>query len=504
MREVSVQGQASNGEVLLPGTRSTALPVHARHARRERIRLPLLVLLDASMASLGFVLAYVLRYSLQVGGLVTAENQQPFGAFLPTLGLLVGAMLVVLTVRGLYRLPRNSSWLSQMGTIMPSCMLAVAFTIVATFIVGASAYSRLIFAFALAGMIITVGLGRLMVVKTRQRRWRSGRELERVLVVGGTGLARQVMTNLEDRETLGYDLVGCVADKVVAAGDNGDTPAPLGQVHELDIRVAEYQVDRVIVALPFWEHERLPEIVRTCNRLGVPFNVVPDFYDLSFDRLDVQDVHGIPLLELRENMIRGWNYVLKRTLDVGLVVLTLPLWGSLSLLLMVLIRLDSPGGAIFSQTRIGRNGRPFEFLKFRTMVANAEALKADLLSQNEGSGPMFKLRRDPRTTRVGRWLRQTSLDEIPQLWNVLRGDMSLVGPRPAVPEEVDQYESWQRRRLEVTPGCTGLWQATGRSNMPFEQMVRLDIYYAEHWSIGLDVKILLMSIPAILSGHGAF
>jgi lipopolysaccharide/colanic/teichoic acid biosynthesis glycosyltransferase len=171
---------------------------------------------------------------------------------------------------------------------------------------------------------------------------------------------------------------------------------------------------------------------------------------------------------------------------------------------MLLIRLDSPGPVIFRQTRIGRNGRPFEFLKFRTMVLNAEELKEQLMAQNERQGIAFKMKRDPRMTRVGRWLRKTSLDELPQFWNVLRGEMSLVGPRPAVPEEVSQYEPWQRRRLEVMPGITGLWQATGRSNTTFDEMVRLDIYYAEHWSVALDIRIMLLTIPAIVSGLGAY
>jgi exopolysaccharide biosynthesis polyprenyl glycosylphosphotransferase len=241
-----------------------------------------------------------------------------------------------------------------------------------------------------------------------------------------------------------------------------------------------------------------------CHQLGVPFQVVPDFHELSFDRVTIQELRGVPLLGLRENVIRGWNYALKRAIDVGIVIILMPIWGTLSLIIMLLIKLDSPGPAIFRQTRIGRNGRPFEFLKFRTMVCNAEALKEQLLSQNERQGAVFKMKNDPRRTRIGRWLRKMSLDELPQFLNVLRGEMSLVGPRPAVPEEVAQYETWQKRRLEVMPGCTGLWQVMGRSNTSFDEMVRLDIYYAEHWSVALDLRIMLLTIPAILSGRGAY
>ncbi|HEY0605822.1 MAG TPA: sugar transferase, partial [Herpetosiphonaceae bacterium] len=167
-------------------------------------------------------------------------------------------------------------------------------------------------------------------------------------------------------------------------------------------------------------------------------------------------------------------------------------------------KLTSRGPVLYRQTRIGRHGMPFEFLKFRTMVINADELKAQLMDQNEGDGPLFKMKNDPRVTPIGRFLRKYSLDEIPNLWNVLRGEMSLVGPRPAIPEEVFQYESWHRRRLEVTPGVTGLWQATGRSDSSFDEYVRLDIYYAEHWSVWLDLRIMLATVPSVIKGRGAY
>jgi lipopolysaccharide/colanic/teichoic acid biosynthesis glycosyltransferase len=170
----------------------------------------------------------------------------------------------------------------------------------------------------------------------------------------------------------------------------------------------------------------------------------------------------------------------------------------------VLIKLDSPGPVLFRQQRLTRTGRPFSVLKFRTMVVNADQLKAQLMDQNEASGPIFKMRSDPRLTRVGTWLRRTSLDELPQVFNILRGDMSWVGPRPPLPAEVAQYEEWQKRRLGTTTGLTGLWQISGRSLLPFDEMVKLDLYYVENWSLVLDLKILLRTIPAVLTGRGAF
>ena len=496
----------SLADLPLPGMRSTALPVHALRSRRQRFELRLLVLVDALLIVVGFVLAYFLRYKYEFWSEITYP--EPLSSFYPTIALLVPITLGLLFAKGLYHLPRNAGWLTQVGIIISSVTTAVTITIVITFLYKPWYYSRLIFALGWASIVVLLALGRLMWHIRRHRLWEQGKDLERVLVVGGTGLAREVMRNLDTRPSLGYHLVGYLGEPSDESPPETshlpEVPPPLGPIRQLPQIVAQRAIDHVIVALPFWQNQYLPDVVEMCHRLGVPFQVVPDFYEISFDRVTIQELRGVPLIGLRENVITGWNYAVKRVIDVGLVVLTLPLWGLLSLVIMLLIKLDSPGPVIFRQTRIGRNGRPFEFLKFRTMVSNAEELKASLLGRNERPGVAFKMKNDPRRTRIGAWLRRTSLDEIPQLWNVLRGEMSLVGPRPAVPEEVAEYEPWQRRRLEVMPGCTGLWQATGRSDTTFEEMVRLDIYYAEHWSVGLDLRILLLTIPAILSGRGAY
>jgi exopolysaccharide biosynthesis polyprenyl glycosylphosphotransferase len=500
------QGTGSLNELpLLPGMRSTELPVHARSARGRALRRMLLLCLDIGLIVLGFVVAYYLRYEYEFWSEVTFA--EPLQSFIPTIGLLVPTTIALLFFKGLYRLPRNAGWLIQLGIILSSVTTAVTITIVITFLYKPWYYSRLIFALAWAMIVVLLALSRIILNRWRHWRWARGRDLERVLVVGGTGLGRQVMANLCCTPSLGYELVGYLHETATTEGQSAGTEeyAPLlGSLALLPVVVAERNVQHVIVALPSWHNRHLPEVVEMCHRIGVPFQVVPDFYELSFDRVTIQELRGVPLIGLRENAIRGWNYALKRALDVGLVLLTMPLWGTLSLLLMLAIRLDSPGPVIFRQTRIGRNGRPFEFLKFRTMVTDAEQRKAELMEYNERPGAAFKMKNDPRRTRVGAWLRRSSLDEIPQFWNVLRGEMSLVGPRPAIPEEVALYEVWQRRRLEVMPGCTGLWQVTGRSNTTFEEMVRLDIYYAEHWSLAMDIRILLLTVPAIVTARGAY
>jgi exopolysaccharide biosynthesis polyprenyl glycosylphosphotransferase len=220
--------------------------------------------------------------------------------------------------------------------------------------------------------------------------------------------------------------------------------------------------------------------------------------------VDVDDLGGIPLVGVREVGFGQKVRTIKRALDIVGAALGLTLGAPLLGLIAAAIRLDSPGPIIFRQTRVGANGERFEMYKFRSMFEGAEEELDELRDLNEVDGPIFKMKDDPRVTRVGRILRRTSLDELPQLWNVLRGDMSLVGPRPPLPSEVTEYREWHKKRLEVRPGVTGLWQVSGRSLVSFDEQCLLDIYYIENWSLWLDFKILLRTIPQVLFGNGAY
>jgi len=216
-------------------------------------------------------------------------------------------------------------------------------------------------------------------------------------------------------------------------------------------------------------------------------------------------VSGIPLMGLKASSIRGLNFAVKRFIDVVASAILLALLSVVFLLLAMAIKIEDPDGPVFyAQTRVGRFGTLFTCWKLRSMRRDADAQLKDLLGSNEAEGPIFKMRDDPRRTRVGSFMRRWSLDELPQIFNVLRGDMSLVGPRPARPHEVAQYEEWQRDRLQTPPGLTGLWQVSGRSELGFSEQVLLDIIYIENWSLGLDLNILLRTVPAVLSGKGAF
>jgi len=278
----------------------------------------------------------------------------------------------------------------------------------------------------------------------------------------------------------------------------------LGDTSQIPMLIQELGLDEVIITLPWMSHRKMLTICDQCKRQQVTAKIVPDLFQLRLSQVDIDDIDGVPLIGLKETSIRGWNRTMKRGLDLVGSVLGLTLGLPLLGLIALLIKLDSEGPVIFRQTRIGRNGNAFTVFKFRTMYKGADQDKTELMAQNERDGPLFKIRQEPRCTKVGRWLRRSSLDELPQLINVLKGEMSLVGPRPAIPEEVSQYTSWHMRRLEVAPGITGLSQVNGRSELAFEEGVLLDLYYIDNWSLLLDFKILLRTIPVALTGQGAF
>ena len=251
-------------------------------------------------------------------------------------------------------------------------------------------------------------------------------------------------------------------------------------------------------------HRKILSIIAQCERRNVTARIVPDIFQMSLSRVEIDDLNGIPLIGIREISFSRWGLMLKRAIDETFAAIGLIILSPVLVAVAVAIKLDSPGPILFRQVRVGKNGRHFVLHKFRSMRVGAEQEQEKLAGLNEATGPLFKIRDDPRLTRVGKFIRRTSLDELPQLYNVLRGEMSLVGPRPPLPKEVEQYQEWHKKRLEIAPGLTGLWQVSGRSELTFDEMVLLDIYYIENWSPILDTSITLRTIPRVLFGDGAY
>jgi exopolysaccharide biosynthesis polyprenyl glycosylphosphotransferase len=277
-------------------------------------------------------------------------------------------------------------------------------------------------------------------------------------------------------------------------------------VDEFHSVIARHSVDEVLVALPIDKYRPLVEsIVRHCEEQGIIVRVRTEMFNLQIARSHVDDLQGVPVLTIQSGPSDGWQLVAKRLIDVlasiGLLVMLAPLFAIVTLL----IRLDSPGPVFFGQERVGFNKRRFRMLKFRTMVAEADRQQNLLEHLNEAEGPVFKIQNDPRITRVGKFLRRFSIDELPQLFNVLKGDMSLVGPRPLPIRDVDRIDiQWHKRRFSIKPGITCLWQVNGRSNIGFDDWVRMDLDYIDKWSLGLDLLILMKTIPAVFRGPGAY
>ncbi|MGC8837737.1 MAG: undecaprenyl-phosphate glucose phosphotransferase [Anaerolineae bacterium] len=472
--------------------------------RFQRLITWITVVTDAILINLAFALAYWVRYDLQWFRPVDEVYYTPYWTYIPISLALTGILLASYGLEGVYRPSRGRSWFDEVYTIFSGTTTGIVLMVAVFYFYQPQYHSRLIFIYALVLITTLLGLSRLVKHSLLDRFRRRGVGVDRVLIVGAGEVGRTVMRNLVARPELGYQVVGYVDDDPQKGSSALGRFPGLGGLDRLPELLASGEVDEVIITLPWMYHRKILNLVAQCQRAKVRVRIVPDVFQMRLTHVDVDDLSGIPLIGLRDVAISGWKLFLKRAIDVvgavvGLIVLS-PLMACIALA----IRLETPGSPIYRQTRIGRGGRPFTLYKFRSMYEGAEEERDRLAPLNEADGPLFKIRDDPRVTRVGRVLRRLSLDELPQLYNVLRGEMSLVGPRPPLPEEVAQYQDWHKRRLEVAPGMTGLWQVSGRSELTFDEMVMLDLYYIENWSLGLDFRIALRTIPRVILGYGAY
>jgi exopolysaccharide biosynthesis polyprenyl glycosylphosphotransferase len=322
----------------------------------------------------------------------------------------------------------------------------------------------------------------------------------RAVLVGTGKHIRDVAHALSDGPHSPIEVVGFLSPNALPA--NG--LRSLGSLGELDRVLGSERIDEVIIADPDFPQVDALELVDQCHRRGVRVRLAPSTMEILIHRAEFVPGQSVPLFELAPPVFEGVDFALKRTFDLVGATVLLVLLSPLLLAIVLAVRLSSRGPIVFRSTRRGIGQRPFACLKFRTMHTDAEQRQADLEELNEASGALFKIREDPRLTRVGRALRRFSLDELPQLFNVIRGEMSLVGPRPLPERDYEMLEDWHRKRYLVLPGITGLWQVSGRSELDFDDLVHLDFIYLERWSLALDLTILLKTIPAVLSQRGAY
>jgi exopolysaccharide biosynthesis polyprenyl glycosylphosphotransferase len=325
---------------------------------------------------------------------------------------------------------------------------------------------------------------------------------ERVLFVGSGPMTPMLARQILSQPAHGLDPIGALTRY-----ENSEWPLPvvtLGKLSDVDASevLITNRIDRVMVSAEGVDDEQLLELINLCRLLGIKVSALPSLAAMMGPAATIDQLEGITLIGLNTPTLARSSRIFKRTMDVVgaglLLILTAPIW----LVVAIAIKLDSPGPVLFRQERIGRGGKPFRLAKFRSMVSDAEERREALLAESRQKS-WLDLERDPRITRVGRFLRLTSLDELPQLWNVARGDMSLVGPRPLIPQEDQNVSGWARGRLDLTPGITGMWQVMGRVNIPFDQMVMIDVIYVANWSLWTDITLLLKTLPVVLSRRGA-
>ena len=377
-----------------------------------------------------------------------------------------------------------------------------AFLGLAIFVFQVKAFSRAIFFLFLALGFFLVTVTRLTLVWLSKRAGRESAGLRSVLIVGTGWEAVEVRTKLAAHRELGMRIVGHLP---------GPNPGPmainetllLGALSDLKRIVEERVVDDVVFAIPVVESLSCEQEIGWCEEVGVTVHLRADLVRTLFARMYPTDLDGTPMLTVSATPRQPVALLVKRASDFVGSAIALIILSPVFVLTSILVKTTSRGPVFFTQERMGLNGRTFRLYKFRSMYADAESRRAGLAARNEMSGPVFKIKDDPRITPMGRWMRRFSIDELPQFWNVLAGDMSLVGPRPPIPEEVKKYERWQRRRLSMKPGITCLWQVSGRNTIDFEDWMRLDLAYIDTWSLRLDVQILLRTVPVVLTARGA-
>jgi len=470
-------------------------------SQRAKQAIYLFGLVDAMLLVLALFLAFGVR-SLVPLPLLTDGLSIDLGThfWLLTVGIPVYWLLA--TGQKLYDPAAMRGRASTVAALLWAFGYLTAFLGLAIFIFQVKTFSRAIFFLFLAIGFVLVAATRLTLVWLSKRTGRDAEDLRKVLIVGTGPEAVEVRTKLDLHEELGMRVLGYLS---------GPNPAPiaidetqlLGSLADLKQIVEDRVVDDVVFAIPVVESLTCEQEIGWCEEVGVTVHLRADLVRTLFARMYPTDLDGTPMLTVSATPRQPAALLAKRVTDLAGSIVAMVVLSPVFVISAILVKATSRGPVFFTQERTGLNGRTFTLYKFRSMYKDAEARRGALADRNEMSGPVFKIKDDPRITPVGKWMRRFSIDELPQFWNVLTGDMSLVGPRPPIPAEVKKYERWQRRRLSMKPGITCLWQVSGRNAIDFEDWMRLDLAYIDTWSLRLDVQILLRTVPVVLTARGA-
>jgi exopolysaccharide biosynthesis polyprenyl glycosylphosphotransferase len=460
-----------------------------------------LFIVDILLIPVGALIASWLRWVLPFGyPLPEASTQLPAIVYL----IFTLCWSVALVFVGAYDLQRILRWFNELYRVSTGSLLAIVIAAGVLYMTFRE-ISRLqfIYIFLTVSLLLIVHRSFLRSLYRAFGKSRPGWGAK-ILIIGAGALGQRLAEILQEQEILGYETVGFLDDDPGKANQSFMGVDVLGKILDVKSISEQHNIDEVWIALPVWALDRVNLILFELERLPVRIKVVPDYFSMALVQAKSEILSGIPVIGLRDPLIEGLPRIIKRTFDLlvscGLILLLSPLM----LIIAIVIRIDSPGGVIFRQERVGENGRMFDMLKFRTMVEGAETQQEFSKEELDSGELVHKRPNDPRVTRVGWVLRRFSLDELPQLFNVIKADMSLVGPRPEMPWLVDRYDSWQRKRFAVPQGITGWWQINGRSDKPMHLNTDDDLYYVYNYSLWLDILILMRTPLAILRGRGAF
>jgi len=372
------------------------------------------------------------------------------------------------------------------------------------FILNINTMGRLvIFIYFFLSMVFIL-LSRHIVLAIFRYYIRRGLYRRNVIIVGTGYKAEEFIIGVQRNDYWGIKILGLIDIESEYPVSSHQGYKVLGSIKEFKSILLDRPVDEVVCAVPLDRLAHLQYVLETSEEVGITVRIISNFFNLVVAKSKMDDFDGIPVLTYSTTPSDLFLLYIKRAFDIVFSIVNLVIFAPSLIIISLLIKLSSPGPVFFVQERCGLNGRRFNMLKFRTMVENAEELKTSLTGLNELDGPVFKMKNDPRITWVGRILRKTSLDEMPQFINVLKGEMSIVGPRPPIPSEVEKYQLWQRRRLSMRPGLTCLWQVSGRDNISFDAWMKLDLKYIDNWSFWMDLKIIIRTIPIVLFGKGAY
>ena len=453
---------------------------------------------DLAAISIAFCAAYLLRNTVLASYWGPIDSDEPY-LHVRVLLLTLPVSAVTFRILGLYESFRLRSLVDEIRLITQAVAWTGLIDVLLIFALKFKYVSRLfLFTFFLLALIVVIAL-RMAARSVLRKVRKTGYNYRHILIVGTGSESRAITQAIEQNKHWGLNILGYVKDSE-SNGEVADN-AVLGSVEDIPDIVQNKVVDGVIFTTRPERLSAMRGVFQFCRKVGTPLYYAPLFFDDLANQITLERIAGVDLIAFSTKGCQAHQLILKRGLDLILSSTLLALFAPGMLLAATLIRSTSRGPVLFKQKRVGVNGREFTLLKFRTMVVDAEQRKKGLVHLNEMDGPVFKIRSDPRTTSIGRVLRRTSLDELPQLFNVLQGQMSIVGPRPPLAEEVRQYKDWQRRRLSVKPGLTCLWQVSGRNQIQFEKWMELDLEYIDNWSWWLDLKIMARTVPALLRGQ---